>query len=72
MLTVNSDAHPLIRRMLKPDPKLGPDQQDKRSVVSIEDIYVDRWLCGSPDQIVDLLRPPDIDHIDAGPMLGSP
>ena len=31
MLTLNADAHPLMSRMHKPDPKLGPDQQDKRS-----------------------------------------
>lgn len=29
MLTLNADHHPLMNRMLKPDPKLGPDQQDK-------------------------------------------
>jgi hypothetical protein len=27
MLTLNADAHPLMRGMHKPDPKLGPDQQ---------------------------------------------
>jgi putative SOS response-associated peptidase YedK len=31
MLTLNADSHPLMRRMHKPDPKLGPDQQDKRT-----------------------------------------
>ena len=28
MLTLNADHHPLMSRMHKPDPKLGPDQQD--------------------------------------------
>jgi len=36
MLTVNADAHPLMSRMHKPDPKLPANQQDKRSVVAIE------------------------------------
>lgn len=36
MLTINADAHPLMGRMHKPDPKLGPDQQDRRSVIPIE------------------------------------
>ena len=30
MLTLNADDHPLMRRMHKPEPKLGPDQQDKQ------------------------------------------
>ena len=29
MLTLNADIHPLMNRMHKPDPKLGPDRQDK-------------------------------------------
>ena len=37
MLTVNADDHPIMSRMHKPDPKLPPDQQDKRSVVAIEE-----------------------------------
>ncbi len=35
-LTINADAHPLKARMHKPDPKLPADQQDTRSVVTIE------------------------------------
>lgn len=71
MLTINADAHPLMSRMHKPDPKLGPDQQDKRSVISIEVADVDHWLLGTPDEVVELLRPPAMDLIDAGPMLGT-
>jgi putative SOS response-associated peptidase YedK len=72
MLTINADAHPLMSRMHKPDPKLGSDQQDKRSVISIEVADVERWFFGKHDQVVDLLRPPDIDLIDAGPPLNRP
>lgn len=56
MLTINADAHPLMSRMHKPDPKLGPDQQDKRSVVVIERSHWDRWLAGTKAQAVDLLE----------------
>ena len=69
MLTVNADAHPLMNRMHKPDAKLGPDQQDKRSVISIEGADVDCWMSGAPDQVLDLLRPPALELIDAGPLL---
>jgi hypothetical protein len=41
MLTINADVHPLMRRMHKPDPKVGPEQQDKRSVIPIELCDVD-------------------------------
>ncbi|MFC3147258.1 hypothetical protein [Piscinibacterium candidicorallinum] len=40
MLTFNADQHPLMSRMHKPDPKLPPDPQDKRSVIAIEDADV--------------------------------
>ena len=44
MLTMNADSHPLMRRMHKPDPKLGPTEQDKRSVVVLEAESYDTWL----------------------------
>lgn len=56
MLTLNADAHPLMRRMHKPDPKLGPDQQDKRSVIPIESTDVEQWLLGSTEEAQQLLR----------------
>ena len=49
MLTVNADSHPLMNRMHKPDPKYAHNEQDKRSVVSIERHESDQWrasLCG--------------------------
>jgi putative SOS response-associated peptidase YedK len=63
MLTVNADAHPLMRRMHKPDPKFGPDEQDKRSVVSIETADVERWLSGTRDEARSLVRPPAMEVI---------
>jgi putative SOS response-associated peptidase YedK len=56
MLTLNADAHPLMRRMHKPDPKLGPDQQDKRSVMAIEAADLATWLTGTVQEAAALLR----------------
>lgn len=53
--------------MHKPDPKLPPDQQDKRSVVAIEQGDVERWLRGSLIEAPELLRPPVVEMIDGGP-----
>jgi len=36
-----------MSRMHEPDPKLGPDEQDKRSAVSMEIEHVDEWLFGT-------------------------
>ena len=68
MLTVNADDHPLMCRMHKPDPKLPPDQQDKRSVVAIEVDDVERWLQGSVDDVAELLAPPAVELIEGGPV----
>jgi putative SOS response-associated peptidase YedK len=56
MLTLNADAHPLMGRMHKPDPRLGPHQQDKRSVIPIEAGDFDQWLEGTVDQAQLLLK----------------
>lgn len=66
MLTVNADDHPLMSRMHKPDPKLPPDRQDKRSVVSIEPGAVEQWLQGSRNEAAELLVPPAVNLIEAG------
>lgn len=68
MLTVNADDHPLMRRMHKPDPKVGPDEQDKRSVIAIEESDVEQWLRGSKNDAAALLRAPAMEVIDAGPV----
>lgn len=67
MLTLNADAHPLMSRMHKPDPKLPPDRQDKRSVIAIEFADVATWLCGSNDEAASLVRVPPVDLFDAAP-----
>lgn len=68
LLTLNADQHPLMRRMHKPDPKLGPDQQDKRSVVPIELADVDTWLFGSAEQAAELVRLAPVERFNAEPM----
>lgn len=70
MLTINADDHPLMRRMHKPDPKYGPDEQDKRSVVSIEAADVDQWLFGTTDDAKALMAPPSMDVIEGKPAGG--
>ena len=63
MLTINCNAHPLLRLMHRPEP--GPDgkplpdhQQDKRTVVALEREDWDRWLHGTPAQASALVRLP--------------
>ena len=56
MLTINADHHPLMSRMHKPDPKLAPDRQDKRSVIPIAREDAQRWLYGTQDEAQRLLR----------------
>ena len=65
MLTLNADHHPLMSRMHKPDPKLPPDQQDKRSVIPIESSDVDQWLAGTVAEAQELLRLTEVEAFDA-------
>jgi putative SOS response-associated peptidase YedK len=68
MLTLNADAHPLMARMHKPDPRLPAGQQDKRSVIPIESADVEAWLFGSIEEAKALMRLPPVEAFDAGPM----
>ncbi|MBO9647335.1 MAG: SOS response-associated peptidase family protein [Variovorax sp.] len=73
MLTINADAHPLMKRMHRPevDPKtkqvLPIDQQDKRSVVAIERENWDLWLRGTVEEARALLQLTPVEHFAAGP-----
>jgi len=59
MVTVNADAHPLMRLMHRPDPKRPDDAQDKRSVVPLADEALQAWLTGSEaDARAVLVLPP--------------
>jgi hypothetical protein len=70
MLTLNADHHPLMSRMHKPDPKLPPDQQDKRSVIPIEKGDIDLWLAGTVDEAMKLLKLSPLEVFEAGPTRG--
>ena len=70
MLTINADAHPLMKRMHRPDPKRAPEQQDKRSVVPIEIVDVDTWLMAPPAQAAALVRLAPAELFVAGPAVG--
>ena len=67
MLTINADAHPLMRRMHKPDHNLPPNRQDKRSLVAIELEDVDRWLYAPIEEAVELVRLTPPEMMEAGP-----
>ena len=73
MLTLHANSHPLMKRMHKPDvdpaTKLALPfaQQDKRSVIAIEQADVDQWLAGTVQEAQDLLRLTPVDLFDAGP-----
>ena len=71
MLTLNADHHPLMRRMHKPDPKFGPDAQDKRSVIPIEAGDIDQWLAGTVAEAQQLLRLAPVEVFVAGPIDAS-
>ena len=68
MLTINADSHPLMSRMHKPDPKLPADQQDKRSVIPIEQQDVDQWLAGTQKEASELLRLAPVSVFAAAPV----
>ena len=68
MLTINADGHPLMGRMHKPDPSLPPHAQDKRSVIPIERADLEKWLSGSVDEARALMRVPETELFEAGPV----
>lgn len=67
MLTINADSHPIMSRMHKPDPKLPPEHQDKRSVIAIEMKDAHSWLFGTQEEATNLLAAPTLDALDASP-----
>lgn len=67
MITQNCDAHPLLKRFHKPERDkegniLPPDKQDKRAVVPLEEGDWDKWLEGTNDEALGLIKllPPEI------------
>ena len=70
LLTLNADAHPLMNRMHKPDPKRASGLQDKRSVVPIEPEDVNTWLAAPLAQAAALVRLTPPEGFVAGPAVG--
>ena len=70
MLTINADAHPLMRRMHRPDSKRPPNMQDKRSVVPIEAADVDAWLFAPVSVAAPLMRLAPADAFNGAPFTG--
>lgn len=60
MLTINADAHPLMRQFHRPG-------EEKRSLVVIDEARADEWLSASPDQARTLLQPIEVDQFNARP-----
>ncbi|AOG23822.1 hypothetical protein [Acidovorax sp. RAC01] len=68
MLTINADAHPLMSRMHKPDPKLAANKQDKRSVIPLAPEDYDVWLAGTVSDANTLIRLASVELFAAGPV----
>lgn len=68
MLTINADAHPLMNRMHKPDPKLAADKQDKRSVIPIEPAAYGKRLTGTLADASALLQLAPVESFRAAPV----
>jgi len=50
-----------------PDPKFGPDKQDKRSVVAIEIEDVDAWLFGARKMASRFVKLAPVEVVSAQP-----
>lgn len=68
MLTINADAHPLMSRMHRPDPKRPSSMQDKRSVVPVALEDVDVWLTAPLEVAAKLVRLAPAEAFKAEPM----
>jgi len=67
MLTMNCDAHPLLNRLHRPDPKLAPSAQDKRSTIPVEPELWDMWLNAPLDEARErVLKLPPAERFDPG------
>jgi len=66
MLTQNCDTHPLLSLMHKNDPALPPDRQDKRAVIPIERADWERWLNGTLEDAIGLVKLPEPDLFSHG------
>ena len=69
MITVNCDAHPMLSRLHKPDPKLPDHAQDKRSLVHVQPDNWAAWLHGAESDAAALLVPAPVEMFDTADAL---
>jgi putative SOS response-associated peptidase YedK len=69
MLTLNADAHPLMRRMHRPEPALPPERQDKRSVVVLEATQEAAWLQGTTAEAAAVVGLAPVEVFHAAPVV---
>lgn len=72
MLTINCNAHPVLRLMHRPDVaaagvQLPDDQQHKRTVVALEPSALEAWQHGSAADAASLIHLPAADLQVHGP-----
>jgi putative SOS response-associated peptidase YedK len=60
MLTINADAHPLMRQFHKPD-------DEKRMVVTLDEADYDAWLDCPPNRMMAMMQPYPADLLTAEP-----
>ena len=65
MITMNCDAHPLLKLMHKPEKDkegtiLPPEKQDKRTVVPIDAADWSLWLTGNAEDALSLFQLPPL------------
>jgi len=64
LLTMNCDAHPMLKRLHKPDPDLPADAQDKRAVVHVQPEDWECWLLGEEQHARALFKLPPAEFFD--------
>lgn len=63
----NQKTSGALSHMHKPDPKLPPDQQDKRSIIALAESDVDVRLAGTQQQAQAPLKLPAVEWFETSP-----
>ena len=69
MVTANCDSHPLLNRFHKHDANMPDDQQDKRSVIGLEQADLRTWPSGTNEEAMALVKPAPVEVYMPGPPL---
>lgn len=70
MFAINADAHPLMNRMHRPDPKRPAHMKDKGSVIPIALVDADAWLTDHVQQAATLMELAPTEDFEAAPAAG--